>query len=197
MKRIAVFISLLLIVELLLFPAGVEAEMIKFSPDAQNGPSVQGQLPITKVGALLTADALAILNGNEIKIESKSSKTNQQATDLLTGLIINAAVQGTGSSAKLSACAYFTGGEKLEKLDKPNSTDKVKSKSGKVHSGKITSVTNDGCVIETANGVEQIKAGDIDSIESPRAFTFSLPVLSSTLGSNQISTTDVPKLDFV
>ena len=56
---------------LLLAPAYADTITVTTTTTSSPG-GINGQIAITKVGALIAGDALAILNGTEIKIESKT-----------------------------------------------------------------------------------------------------------------------------
>ncbi len=180
MKLIATILTIITLVQFAFLPAPAFAEPIHFTGATPESPaSVQGQVPINKIGALLAVDALAILNGNEIRIESKEKAPNAPENDLLSGVLLNSRLEGADNNANVVGTAYFTGGKLFERLRKRRCVDKITLADGKTISGNLTSVTASGCTMETTSGVENVKASDIEDLHSAHAFKFTVPVNTS------------------
>jgi hypothetical protein len=169
-----------------------QASPINFTPSSDSAPAtMQGQLPVNKVGALLAADCLAILNGNEIKIQQnqgndhdpkfkKSKPSAPNKPDLFKGEILKSKIESTGDNKTVSGIAYFNSGTQFDRLTRIKCDDKVTLTDGQELSGIIQSADKIQLSLKTANAVQSIKISDIAAIHSARAFNFSMPVPPNT-----------------
>jgi hypothetical protein len=149
------------------------ADSVTITTSTSTTPAgLQGRLPVTKVGALLATDALAILNGTEITIESKASKSGQTTHTLLQGTLLNTKPTSGGGA---TSTAYFTGGDNSYKLKPGSCPDKVTTVSGITYTGSLTSVTPTGVSIETSSGPQSVAAQDIAELHSARAYKIEIP----------------------
>ncbi len=194
LRFIASILSFVFLVQLnwLVLPAF--AEPVSFTPETQSASaSLQGKVP-AKVGALLAFDAMIILNGQEIKVESKSG-TSSPTGDLLSGILLNPKIEGGTDAKNVTGYAFFTGGSKYERMRKVRCHESISLYNGTQLRGKITEVSKDGCTIDTPSGTQKVAAGDISAIHSARAYKFSMPV-SPSADPNKPTSADVPKLVF-
>lgn len=191
MKRSVLLLSTVLVLQFNL-QLSSQASPISFTPSSDSAPAtMQGQLPVNKVGALLAADCLAILNGNEIKIQQNQDQDHGQhhdpkykkgktpdpnKPDLFKGEILKSKIESTGDNKTVSGIAYFNGGTKFERLTRVRCQDKVTLTDGQELSGVIQSADKIQLSLKTANAVQLIKMSDVAAIHSARAFNFSMPV---------------------
>jgi hypothetical protein len=206
LRYIAALLSLVMLLQfnLLIAPAFAEVVSVTASSDSSTG-SISGQFAVTKVGALIAADALAILSGTEIKIENHSNnnspaknpttgnsdsggtgkndpkyKSGQHASDNSDAgakepLLVGSLVQVTTSSHLIKGCALFTGGKNFRRLNLRACPDRVTTKAGKSYTGKITVTTDKSLTIVGLDGSHDVNYSDISDIHSGRAFFFSIP----------------------
>ena len=137
---------------------------------------ITGQLPVTKVGALIAGDALAILNGNEIRIERKvDPKLHKGASsappkDLLTGVLLQTKLE----SGVANGYVVFNAGERFARINSNLCPDRVTTLSGTTYTGIITVVTPNAVTISTSDRSHTINCVDIAAIHSARAFLFKI-----------------------
>jgi hypothetical protein len=189
LKRNALLLSTVLALHLSL-QLGALANPISYTPSTDSAPAtMQGHLPVNKVGALLAADCLAILNGNEIKIvqnqnhDPKFKKTHTpdpNKPDLFKGEILKSKIETTGDTKTLSGIAYFNGGINFDRLTHVKCDDSVTLTDGQNLNGIIQSADKLQLTLKTASAVQSIKMSDVAAIHSARAFNFSMPVPSET-----------------
>ena len=179
MKRSILLLSTLLLLQSNLSLA-VKADPITFKPSTDSAPaSLQGHLPLNKVGSLLAADTLAILNGNEITIQS-SHTPDPQKPDLFKGQILKSKIETVGDAKNLSGIAYFNGGTRLDKLSHTQCDESVTLTDGQTLKGIIESADKMQLALKTSGALQTIKMADVSAIHSPRAFNFSMPVPKGT-----------------
>jgi hypothetical protein len=86
LRYIAILLSFVMLLQFNLLVAPVYAEVVNVTPGAGGSSGgIHGQFAVTKVGALIAADALAILNGTEIKIEDHSHHSNSSSNNSPNG----------------------------------------------------------------------------------------------------------------
>jgi hypothetical protein len=138
-----------------------------FRADSTGSGTVNAQVPVNKIGALLLADATAFLSNNNIEVHSKSQDGNDQS--VLNGTLFNTRVIGSGASRRLKGIAFFLGGGKLGDLcHKTGREDRVKTMDGQVLTGAISDVGPDGLTI----GGQRVPASNLQCVDSPCAFDF-------------------------
>lgn len=191
MKRSVLLLSIALVLQFNL-PLASFADPISFTPASDSTPaSLQGHLPVNKVGALLAADSLAILNGNEIKIQQNQNQNHDpkfkkahtpdpNKPDLFKGEILKSKIESVGDSKTLSGIAFFNGGTQFERLTRIKCDDRVTLTDGQNLSGIIESADKLQLSLKTAGVMQSIKMSDVAAIHSARSFNFSMPVPPNT-----------------
>ena len=112
MKSIALVLAVALLLQFNLLIAPVYADTITVTTSTTSSSGgITGQVPVTKVGALIAGDALAILSGTEIKIESKSKSKSPSSTtnNLLTGVLMQTKAVGSG-------CQWLCGVQRRQQI---------------------------------------------------------------------------------
>jgi hypothetical protein len=162
-------------------PAAHAATLSYTPPSATAFGSVQCSVPVSRIGPILLADSVLILNGSSININAKE-KNNPQASQLLAGILINPVVVGKGKHGKMTSICYFREGPLLEKIDVPRQIEDVDLTDGSTVAGRLTSVGSGECTIETPSGQRQkhIPTSQIKHIHSPRAYEIRIPVQCTT-----------------
>ncbi|MFX5933696.1 hypothetical protein ABTE76_19010, partial [Acinetobacter baumannii] len=81
--------AMLLQFNLMILPTYADSSTVTTTTITTSSGGINGQVAVTKVGALIAGDALAILSGTEIKIESKSHSKSSTTppNNLLTGVL--------------------------------------------------------------------------------------------------------------
>ncbi|MDR3614832.1 MAG: hypothetical protein P4L53_14835 [Candidatus Obscuribacterales bacterium] len=189
MKRSVLLLSTILFLQFNL-QLSAQASPISYSPPSDHATAtMQGQLPVNKVGALLAADCLAILNGNEIKIQQnqehdpkfkKGKAPDPNKPDLFKGEILKSKIENVGDNKTVSGIAYFSGGTRFDRLTRVKCDDTVTLTDGQSLSGIIQSADPIQLTLKIASGATAIKMSDVAAIHSARAFNFSMPVPPNT-----------------
>jgi hypothetical protein len=192
LRYIALILSFALLMQFNLLVAPTYADTITVTTTTTSTPGgINGQLPVSKVGALIAGDALAILSGTEIKIESKSkSKSNSSSSstppgNLLTGVLMQ--TKTAGGSA--SGYAVFNGGDRFSRINSSSCEDKVTTVTGATFSGSITSATAAALSMSTSSGAQTINASDIADIHLARAFKYNINDFASPGAKMNFTTT--------
>lgn len=146
----------------------------------------KGDIPCHKIGALLLAEATALINGDDISIQGKE-KVDSVAHELVSGKIVNQARSGPDSSPTLSGIVYFNQGPVLPMLEPHCSGESVDRKDGSKLVGRITELNKYAVKIVPLNGAEQtIPMSAVQAIHSPKVFKFSLRVSGGQSSENQL-----------
>jgi hypothetical protein len=158
-KLLALLMGILLSVQLTICPIADAAAAMSVT---SNG-GVQGQLPVNKIGALLLADGVAIMNGDNIQVQGKDHDGKSQTQ--LSGHVFKVSQAGS----VISGFAYFEDGLGLASLATGCPEDVVLTDGSKVD-GPISSITTDAV---TASG-RSIPMSQVLKIHSPRVFNFKI-----------------------
>jgi hypothetical protein len=146
------------------------------SADVSGRPSVQAKVPVNKIGALLLADASAILSGDSVEISSNHPGTNNQP--LLQGQILKAEQAADG----IHGIMFFKGGAKLSQLCRKGATERIQTTDGNLYQGSISGVGPDGVDMTLQNGATQHFAlSALKCVDSGCAFEFNLANDSSKI----------------
>ncbi len=97
----------------------------------------------------------------------------------LSGAIIEAHESDDAAGRTVRGVAIFTKGYSLSAIDDPRVKESVKGNDGQDRIGRIVDVTPKMLRIKTAEGVQAIPIRYIVEVKSPRAFAFSLPMVSN------------------
>lgn len=161
MKFLALFMGFIFAVQMTWCPMADSATELTVT----SGGGVQGQVPCNKIGALLLADGLTIMNGSNIEVQGKGPDGKSQTQ--LTGTVFKVEKIG-GSSGTITGSAYFNDGPGLTSLDAVSCGEKVELSDGTTVGGPISSITGDTI---TAAG-RSIPLSQVLKIHSTRVFNF-------------------------
>lgn len=179
MKQLAVSIGLVFTLASLAPPCRADGSAVTFTPGGIKGGTLDGQVPVSKVGDLVLQDARAVIKGNVIDVESKDPKTGAVET-VLSGVVFSTKVSGTGDKAKVTGSAYFRQGSSITALNDVDCEELIDIEDGGLVAGKIIAVNREELVMRTAAGDRHIPVEKIKRICSPRVFTFSMPFVADS-----------------
>jgi hypothetical protein len=95
LRYVAILHSIVMLLQFNLLVAPAYAEVVSVTPGSGGSSGgISGQFAVTKVGALIAADALAILSGTEIKIENHSHHNDSTSNNSPNGPNESAAPNG-------------------------------------------------------------------------------------------------------
>lgn len=172
MRILAICMVCLLAIQWVWCPYGADAATVNYTPSTPTSlGGLQGSVPVNKIGTLLLADAVAILNGNNIEVRGKE-KGDTEERRLLAGVLLNPVV----ARGKLTSICYIREGQ--DKIGVPG-PEKIKLSDGSSCQGQITSVGSGQVTIKTSSGERQISTSEIESIDSPFAYQMSARVTGS------------------
>ncbi|MBI4534283.1 MAG: hypothetical protein HY711_10105 [Candidatus Melainabacteria bacterium] len=176
MRIAPALLSVIMVLELTCWPRAASAATVNYAPTGTQGFGVvDGQVPVNKVGELLLADAQVMLKGSVIDVEGVPEGATKKAT-VLSGVVFNAKVTGTGKSRRLSGYAYFRQGPSLTAIDDPATEEMIDVEDGGVVGGHILAVNHERIEMQTPTGVREVSVEKIRRICSPRIFAFTMPV---------------------
>lgn len=142
--------------------------------DPTHNGAIKGDVPCHKIGTLLLAEGLALLNGDTISIEGKDA-ANNVVHELVSGKVVNQATKGIGPAKTLNGIAYFNSGVALASLEPHCKGECVDRKDGSRVHGHITDITQEAVKIVPRSGSEiTIPMDAVSGIHSPNVFKFSM-----------------------
>lgn len=156
MKPLALFLSLLLFVQLALYPLPILASV------TYSDGGAQGEASVNKIGKLLLAQGIATLTATTIEVSSQDSSGNKNTQ--LKGRLFKS--DKFGSTVK--GLAYFNEGPGLSDLDASSCNEHVVKIDGSKISGKVTDVTDSTLTC----GGTSIALDQVSKIHSARVFKY-------------------------
>jgi hypothetical protein len=176
-------------------PYAANAAAVTYTPKDVKGGSVEGSVPVNKVGDLMLTDASAIIKGNVIDVESKD--TSGVKKTVLSGVVFKTKVTGTGATAKLTGLAYFRQGTSLGEIDDPEAEELIDIEDGGVVGGKIVAVNRDELVMSTPAGERRVPVDKLKRVCSPKVYSFSMPLVAGAkIDLNQQFQADAKQIKF-
>jgi hypothetical protein len=184
MKSLASLLVVALFIQSTLLPYAAFGAEVTFNSTQS---ALQGQVPVHKIGALLLSEGLALLNGDEIKVEAKDSSGH--AAPVLQGNVFNITSTEAGSKTALHGYAFFRTGTLLSKVETACSDESVDLKDGSHVAGPISDVTHDMLTV----GARQVATSAIATVHSPRVYQFKMNLTGKN---EQPLTGPVTNMDF-
>ncbi|HEY9775595.1 MAG TPA: hypothetical protein V6C81_17655 [Planktothrix sp.] len=140
------------------------------------------------IGPLQIADGVVIVKEENIFVLSDPADPLSDAE--LVGRLVNShQINDLNGGQHLAGIAVFLNGPSLPSLKTGLIDDKVQLASGAVKQGRITTIDSSSLQMRTAQGLETCKLADVTSIDSPRAFQLSLPIVSGAAAAQVMSFT--------
>jgi hypothetical protein len=182
---IALLLAFLVAAQSIALPQFALAAAVNYN----QGGGVQGQVPVHKVGNLLFAEGLALLNGSDISVTAKSQTTNQ-LDSVLKGKLIKTQVTSAGGNTFIKGISYFNGGSQLPSLEPNCKGESVELNDGSKVAGPIEDISQDAVSIAG----KTIPMGSVSAIHSGHVFNFHMKV--SGPGTNGAVKGDSNGIDF-
>lgn len=168
---------LTLLMAILLFVGNGGAAMaanLRFVPQpATTGGAIYGRIPLSKFGSLNLPRGRATFKSHTIEISAVAEYQFERQV-VLSGPVLKCSVIESGKQTIVNGIAYFQDGEWLRYIDNSN-PDKITTYNG-VYEGQITALKNGVVEITTGALVTNVRIDQIISVNSPRAYTFSMAV---------------------
>jgi len=154
----------------------VSAAMVNYTPkDTKSGGTFEGEVGVKHVGPVKLTGGLAVVRNNVIDVEVPQEGTSVKKT-VLSGVMLQSKVQGSGNQAKVSGFVYFRQGPSLTVIDDPDTEELIDIEGGGTVTGKITSINNNEVEIATKTGVKRVGISDVRKMCSPRIYSFVMPL---------------------
>lgn len=171
---IAVFFALLLAVN------PVAAATVSFIPDGgSNSGAIDSFIPVDKIGTMPLPRGRVVFRGNVIEV-TMIPEWQFDRQVVLRGPVLDTNITADGGQAVFRGTVFFNEGTWLPYFDSAKVVEDVRTKDSEFH-GRITAISADTVTLAAKDGtLHQIPLRDIIDIESPRAYTFKLPVVSPT-----------------
>ncbi len=145
--------------------------------------SLKTTIAVNKLGPLAVPSGQIVFEGNEIEVLAVPEGLFDQRT-ILSGVMISSQPIPETAPQAIRGLAYFFGGPWLSYLSLPPTFEVVSKTDGTIITGQVVGGDEKSLSLHKTNGdIVAIEFVPIANIESPRAFSFFLPVLR-----NQAST---------
>jgi hypothetical protein len=185
-----IFLSLLVVAATLLLsihPLTALAADVKFTPATSSAPiSIDAQVPVNKIGALLLADGVCIMTGTTIVVMGKAGPSAPHQAQV-QGHIVNNQLTTNGKVGQINGKAYFDHGPSLKTLGEPKE-ERVVLHNGHIYNGHIVSVDDHVISLQQAQGGENVRVPlqDVRAIHSPHVYNYTVNIKAD----NVMSQTD-------
>jgi hypothetical protein len=175
---LALLLSLILLIDC--GPLAVWAATVNFTPAGTAGAgTMDGEVPVNKVGKLLMSDGVAIFKGTTVDIMGTPAGGTQKQ-NLLSGVCFKTE-STAGSKPQLKGHCYFRQGPGLATIDDPSAEELIDLVDGGVVSGHIVAINTEEVEIEEHGGNRRrIAMSGVRGIKSPRVYTFVAPCVVPT-----------------
>jgi hypothetical protein len=168
-------LALLVVVQYGVFPTACLAAAVNFTVGQSS--SLNGQVPVHKIGNLLLAEGMALLDGSDVSVTAKN-KDSKGTENILKGKLFKAAVAGAGKSTAVNGFAYFNAGSQLSSLEPRCTGESVDLSDGSKVTGPISDITQEAVSIAS----KTIPMSSVAAIHSSHVFNFSLKMNAPTSG---------------
>lgn len=178
--KIGATLSFLFSIQVLAQPAWALSQITYSAPANDQSSKLTGELPLRRVGSLLLPDGVGQFNTDELRIMAVPDWLFDRET-VLAGPIIRAQIVKTPTSSTMSGLVFFLAGSWLGNLGSLRAPDVIATISGEQIIGRVVSRQDQTLAVQlSSGGTRRVNFSDIQSITSPRAFTFNVPAQSST-----------------
>src|SRR5277367_6281907 len=168
-RSIAIILAVLLGIQFVTLPRAAVAEQV--AVNLTRLPGLQGELPVHKLGNLLFAEGVALLQGQEMSILEKTETTNHLEA-VLKGRIVKTETVSSNGSTLIKGISYFNDGTKLPSLEPNCKKESVDLKDGSKLIGHISDVSNDALSV----GSKTVLMSNVSAIHSGHAFNFNVKI---------------------
>jgi hypothetical protein len=180
--RLERHLQLALVVLLIVSEPSALANTIKYTaPTGQEAGKFEGELPLKSIGCLKLPNGAVVIQTDQIKIMAVPDWLFDRNV-VLAGPIVRAEFASQGNNSAIGGLAYFLEGEWLNNLASPRAVDVIETLSGETIRGRITSNLGGAFAIKPQEGAtRKIDFTAIKTIDSPRAFRFSIPTSNAKI----------------
>jgi len=168
-------LALLVVLQYGLFPTSCLAAAVNFTVGQSS--SLNGQVPVHKIGNLLLAEGMALLDGSDVSVTAKN-KDSKGTESVLKGKLFKTGVTGAGKAAAIDGIAYFNAGSQLSSLEPQCTGESVDLSDGSKITGPISDITQEAVSIAS----KTIPMSSVAAIHSSHVFNFSLKMNAATSG---------------
>jgi hypothetical protein len=189
------------------------ANTITYSVAADHKPAqFDGEIPLSSIASIKLPKGLVQFKGQDVNVLAVPDWLFDRNV-VLSGALIRAefiAAQEKSptekspqdnstqdKSAMIAGLAYFLGGDWIANLASPRATDVIETLSGEQIRGRILSRTDNAFAIKPEGGAtRKVEFSEIKTINSPRAFRFTIPATTTKISPEDGSITiDADKIN--
>jgi hypothetical protein len=199
--RLKLLLALSLVGQIGLAPLSAQAGTITYStPTDKQAGRFEGELPIQSIGSVKLPSGKVQFKGEDVNIFAVPDWLFDPNL-VLSGALVRAefaSPANNSSRAIIGGLAYFLAGEWLSNLAPPRAIDVVETLSGEEIRGRILSRIGSAFAIKPENGAtRKVEFSEIKTINSPRAFRFSILTTSAKIAPNSDSlSVEADKISF-
>jgi hypothetical protein len=169
----AIFLQSLVMTPPLAYAATVNFETFS-SGNASSIGGINGNIPCHKLGVLLLAEGVALINGDDISVKGKTPPT-APVHELVSGKVVQQLLSQPSDNPVLKGTVFFNHGPDLTRLEPHCSEERLDLTDGTKIVGHILELNHEFCKIQPLTGSEQdVPMSRIEKIHSPRVFQFSI-----------------------
>jgi len=162
-------------------------EIIYSAPSNNNPGSLQGELPLSKIGPVALPHGMVCFEKDELKVLAVPRWLFDRNL-VLQGAIVRAEVVSDGNVSIIGGLVYFYSGDWLANLAKRNAYEVIHTMDGSTLRGRITGRSGSSFLILTSSGAStNVPFASIKSISAQRAFTFNIVAPSTNIARLQTS----------
>lgn len=147
------------------------------------GTSIEcSELPLKSIGKLLLqSGSISFKRDARVEVGSVPEWLFDRHV-VLSGKLIQARVNTSGSNSTIDGLIYFTDGTWLGQLGASTYNDVIETTDGASLTGRVRSINESGIDFQLATAqTQRIPVSSVQSITSPRAYRFSVPATGVTL----------------
>jgi hypothetical protein len=171
-KLLAIFLSCTIFLQSFLITS-LAANATAINIETTTSTPASGSVACHKVGMLLLAEGLALINGDEISIQDTSKHAAEH--ELVTGKIVQKFESHSPKDPDIKGTVFFDRGPALKDLEPHCSEESVELTDGNKIVGHILELNKEICKIAPlSGGTQDLAMSQVAQIHSPRVFKFSI-----------------------
>ncbi len=176
LKQVKSFLAIFLLWQFNCSSPSASANAIKYTAAvADQAGKFEADLPLKTIGCLKLPNGAVVFKEDQVKVMAVPDWLFDRNV-VLSGPLIRAEFAIQDTQSVVAGLTYFLEGEWLTQLASPRAIDVIETVSGEQIRGRILSRVDNAFAIKADNGpTRKIEFSAIKTINSPRAFRFSIP----------------------
>lgn len=155
--------------------AGVYAAPLAVTKDSAGGTQIETRVKTDAIGMLKVPNGAVKISGNNVSVSAVPDWLFDRHV-MLTGRLLKHNIGTAAGKTSISGLIYFLEGDWINSLPEQKIRDNMTLTNGNIQVGRLRTINDDYVDFQIATGqTRRFKLSEIASIDSPRAFTFTLP----------------------